>query len=117
MKEKLLEKKQLETEQIILYAPNSLDYITEKIIDNTLKKLPKIYNFFNINNYRKFKINLFDNLDKFREFVLSMREDKNSLPEYATGTYDLGMINAYIHPKIIINSPLYIKKHIRLVTK
>jgi len=110
MNKKLLEEKQLETDQILLYAPISLDYITEKMINNTLQKLPEIYNFFNINNYRKFQINLFDNLEKFRDFVLSMRDDKKSLPDYATGTYDLGMINAYIHPNIVINSPLYIKK-------
>lgn len=87
------------------------------MIENTLIKLAEVYNFFNIDNYRKIQINLFDNLEKFREFVLSMREDKNSLPEYATGTYDLGMVNAYIHPNIVINSPLFIKKHIHPVMK
>ena len=44
MNENLLETKQIETEQIILHSPDSLNYITEKMIENTLIKLAEVYN-------------------------------------------------------------------------
>ena len=41
-------------------------------------------------------VNYFDNLGKFREFIYEIRGERETLPEYAKGTYDSGMINAYI---------------------
>jgi len=110
MKSKFLENLQFENDKIILYSPDSLNYITDEMINKTLEKIPEIYNFFGINSFRKIQINLFDDLEKYRQFVLSMRDNKNSLPKYATGTYDNGMVNAYIQSNIIINSALYKSK-------
>ena len=110
MDKTLLETQQLKTEELIVYAPDTLNYITKDMINSSLQKLPNIYNFFEIDSYRTFQVNIFDNLEKFRKFVLSMREDKNSLPEYARGTFDMGMINLFIENNIIKNSPLYKNK-------
>lgn len=110
MESKFLEKLQFENDKLVLYAPDSLNYITGEMINKTIEKLPDIYNFFGINNFRKLQINLFDDLEKFRNFVLSMRDDKNSLPEYAKGTYDNGMVNTYVHPRIVKGSELYKQK-------
>ena len=111
MTNKLLEKIQFNNDKIILYAPDSLKYITDEMIRKTLERMPEIYNFFGKSTFRKLQINLFDDLQKFRKFIICMRDgDENSLPEYAKGTFDQGMINAYVEPNIIKNSPLYISK-------
>lgn len=46
------------------------------------------------------------------EILYKLRGNKTSLPTYAKGTYDNGMINAFIEPNILINSEKYnIKIH------
>ena len=110
MKSKFLEKLQFENDKIILYSPDSLNYITNEMINNTLEKISKIYNFFGINSFRKLQINLFDDLEKFRSFVYDIKINNNPIPEYARGTYDRGMVNAYIQANIKINSLLYKEK-------
>ena len=104
-----MEKMQIDTKEYILYAPDSLNYITENI-GNLLKERMEFYKtLFDVKDFRKVVINYFDDLDKFREFIYELRGERASLPEYARGTSDKGMINAFIEPKpnIIIGSPLY----------
>ncbi len=105
-----MNKKQFENSDFVLYSPDSLNYITndmEQILEKTLKLYKKI---FDINKFRKVQINYFDDLDEFRNYIYKLRGEKNSLPEYARGTFDNGMINAYINPNIEYNSPLYNRK-------
>lgn len=64
---------------------------------------------FDIVSFRKIQINYFDSLEKFREYIYSLRGERKSLPEYATGTFDNGMINAFIKPNLLVGSPLYNK--------
>lgn len=94
-------KKQFENNNFILYAPDSLNYIT-KDMENILDKSLELYkNIFNTNNFRKVQINYFDDIKEFRNYIYTLRRESDSLPEYAKGTFDNGMINAYIEPNII----------------
>lgn len=110
MKSKFLENLQFENDKIILYSPDSLNYITGEMINKTLEKISEIYNFFGLNNFRKLQINLFDDLEKFRNFVYDIKINNNPIPEYARGTYDRGMVNAFIQTNIKTNSLLYKEK-------
>lgn len=96
----------------IINASDSLKYITEpttKILDIKVKEYE---NFFEVEKYRDIIINYFDNINDFRKFIYKLRGNNTSLPEYAEGTYDNGMINAFIDPNIPINSGKYnIKLH------
>ena len=90
-------------DNFILYSPDSLKYLTdgmEKILNNSLDDYKYL---FNVDNFRKIQINYFDDLDEFRNYIYNLRGEKESLPEYAKGTFDKGMINAYIEPNIIKN--------------
>lgn len=105
-----MEKIQFDNENFILYAPDSLKYITdnqEEILNNTLDRYKIL---FDIEEFDKVQINYFDDLEKFRQFIYKLRGEDFSLPSYAKGTFDNGMINAFIEKNIIINSPLYKKK-------
>ena len=105
-----MEKLQFENDNFVLYSPDSLNYITkdmEKILNESLQNY---YSLFNIDNFRKVQINYFDNLEEFRNYIYELRGENNSLPEYAKGTFDNGMINAYIQPNIIEGTPLYNKR-------
>ena len=107
---KIIEKKQFENDNFILYAPDSLEYITNKlplILENKIEFYKKL---FDIKKYRKIQINYFDDLDKFRNFIYELRGEKNSLPIYAKGTFDRGMINGFVDKNIAINTFLYSRK-------
>lgn len=83
-----MEKMQIDTKEYILYAPDSLNYITENI-GNLLKERMEFYKtLFDVKDFRKVVINYFDDLDKFREFIYELRGERASLPEYARGTFD-----------------------------
>lgn len=102
-----MEKKQFENNNFVLYSPDSLNYITkdmDKILNESLELYKKI---FNVKDFRKVQINYFDDINKFREYIYSLRGEKESLPEYAKGTFDNGMINAYIETDLDINKSLY----------
>ena len=43
-------------------------------------------------------------------YIYHLRGEKESLPSYAKGTFDEGMINAFIEPNWLVGSPMYIKK-------
>lgn len=79
---------------IINYSENLKELANEtiKILD---KKIPEYEKIFNINLKEKVIVNYFDDKESFRKFIYEIRGE-DTLPEYATATYDEGMINAYI---------------------
>lgn len=100
----------------ILNAPQSLKYITDNMHDVLNDKIEQYKKIFKIKQLNPIQINYFDNIEEFRNFIYKIRGEKESLPEYATGTYDNGMINAFITPNIDINSndykiKLYLANH------
>lgn len=105
-----MEKKQFESENYVLYSPDSLKYITDNMIVILDKKIDYYKKLFGVNSFRKVQINFFDNIENFRNYIYSLRGENKSLPEYAQGTFDNGMINAYISPNLDINSDLYKKR-------
>lgn len=105
-----MQKKQFENDNFVLYSPDSLNYITyglESMLNESLELYKKI---FEIDNFRKVQINYFDNIEDFRNYIYELRGEKNSLPEYAKGTFDNGMINAFIQPNIIAGTPLFMHR-------
>ena len=92
-------KKQVENRDFVLYSPDNLKVLNEEIIKILPEKLDFYKKIFKINDFRQVKINLFDNLDDFRAFIHDLRGEKTSLPSYAIGTFDNGMINLYLDPK------------------
>jgi hypothetical protein len=105
-----MEKIQIDNEKYIIYSPDSLKYITDSMMSILNESIFLYQSLFDVNQFRKFRINYFDNIDQFREFIYSLRGEETSLPEYAVGTFDNGMINAFIQPNIIVGTPLYNKK-------
>lgn len=84
---------------IINYS-DSLEELIDKTVEVLDNKIKEYENIFNINIKDKIVINYFDNLEEFREFIYNIRGERKSLPEYAKGTYDKDMINAYIDIKL-----------------
>ena len=80
----------------IINYTESLEELIDKTVEVLNKKIKEYENIFNITIKDKIVINYFDNLEEFREFIYEIRGERNSLPAYAKGTYDKGMINAYI---------------------
>lgn len=83
---------QSETENYCLYCPDSLKDIFIEVIPFFEKKLKDYCLLFKIKKFRKIRINCFDDIQEFRNFIYSLRKE-DTLPKYATGTYDEGMIN------------------------
>ncbi len=98
---------QFDNDNFVLYAPDSLNYITNDLEDILVNSLNIFKNIFDVVNFRKVRINYFDNIEDYRNFVYRLRGEKESLPQYAQGSCDDGMINAYISPSIIEGTPLY----------
>lgn len=100
-----MKKVQFDNDNFILYAPDSLSIITEGL-ENILNSSFKFYKkLFGVDSFRKIQINFFDNIDKFREFIYGLRGEWESLPEYAKGTFDQGMINMYLNPNMKEDNP------------
>lgn len=104
-----MNKKQYEDNNFIIYAPDTLKFIIDKMIGILNKSFEFYKKLFDINKFRKVQINFFDEIDDFKDYLYSLGTKKDSLPEYTTGTYDKGMINAYINPKILFGTKLYYK--------
>ena len=98
-----MEKLQNNNEYFTIYAPDSLKYITKPMEEVLIEKSNLYKEIFHLDNVRKVIVNYFDNMESFREFIYELRGERESLPEYARGTYDKGMVNAYfpdnINPK------------------
>ena len=105
-----MQKKQFENDSFVLYSPDSLNYITndlEAILNESLELYKKL---FDVDKFRKVQINYFDNREDYRNYIYELRGEKESLPKYAKGTFDNGMINAFIQPNIIEGTPLFIHR-------
>ena len=105
-----MEKIQYDCEEYIIYSPDSLKYITNSMPNILNESLSFYKSLFEVDSFRKFQINYFDNIKTFREYVYLLRGEKESLPEYAKGTFDNGMINSFIEPNILAGTSLYRKK-------
>lgn len=79
-------------------CPESLEELSKETALLLNSKILEYQTLFGIDKIEQISINYFDDLDKFREFIYGLRGEKDSLPKYAHGTYDNGMINAYINP-------------------
>ena len=102
-----MEKVQFENEIVILYSPDSLKYITDNMQSILIKSFKFYKELFDIEIFRKIQINYFDDLEKFRNYIYELRGEKDSLPKYAKGTFDNGMVNSYISPNMDTNSMQY----------
>ena len=100
-----MEKVQFDNDNFILYAPDSLNIITEGLEDILSSSFEFYKKLFGVNSFRKIQINFFDDLGKFREFIYDLRGEKEPLPDYAKGTFDHGMINMYLNPNMKNDSP------------
>ncbi len=89
---------------------SSLEALAKATVLLLNKKMKEFKEFFDISNSEKIVVNYFDDLEEFREFIYSLRGERNSLPKYAKGTYDNGMVNAYINPKFQLKR-LYTASH------
>ncbi len=104
-----MNKLQVDNNWYIVYAPDSLKYITDnmyEILDNRIAFYKEL---FDVNSFRKIQINYFDKIEDFRKFIYDLRKEDN-LPNYARGTFDKGMINAYVENNLKVSSPLYNKR-------
>ena len=102
-----MEKLQNECMEYKLYSPDSLKYITDNMQDILISKINEYKKLFDIDNLKQIQINFFDDIGEFRNFIYKLRGESNSLPEYAVGTFDNDMINAYIEKDIPIDSKKY----------
>jgi hypothetical protein len=96
-----------------LYKINYSDSLQE-LAETTIKllqiKIDEYKKLFNIQIDEQIVVNYFDNLEQFREFIYEIRGERKSLPKYAKGTYDNGMINAYIESNTQLKR-LYTSSH------
>src|SRR5574344_1327952 len=102
--------KQLNKNNINFLYSESLEELAIETIKLLVLKQQEYKEFFNIENIEEIRVNYFDKLEYFRKFIYELRGEKTSLPEYATGTYDQGMINAFIDSKTQMNR-LYTASH------
>ena len=77
---------------------DSLQELAESTIKLLQIKIDEYKKLFNIQFDEQIVVNYFDNLEQFREFIYEIRGERKSLPKYAKGTYDDGMVNACIEP-------------------
>ncbi len=102
--------KKIETSLCKINYSDSLEKLSEATVSLLNQKIKKFKFFFDISNNEQIVVNYFDNIEEFREFIYSIRGERDSLPKYAKGTYDNGMVNAYINPKFQLKR-LYTASH------
>ena len=88
----------LETNLCKIWYSDSLQELANSTVELLQNKIIEYKNLFNIKFDEQIIVNYFDNLEEFREFIYNIRGERESLPKYAKGTYDNGMVNAYIEP-------------------
>lgn len=103
-------RKILETTHVKLNYSESLEDLAQATIPLLEQKIEEYKLFFNISDIGQIIVNYFDNIEEFRKFIYSLRGEKDSLPEYARGTYDNGMINSCVEPKLQLKR-LYTASH------
>ena len=103
--------KTLKDKYFTINCSDSLVDIVKDMFKMSSYKTKEIYNFFKVDNFRCVVVNLFDDLGEFKSFVANIRGVSiDDLPKYVQGTFDKGMINAYINSNIKKDSTLYKRK-------
>ena len=105
-----MEKKQFENNNFVLYAPDSLKHVFNNLEEVLYETLEVYKGLFDVDDFRQVQIHYFDDRDEFRNYVYELRGEKESLPKYAQGTFDKGMIIAYIDPNLKEVDPLFNKR-------
>lgn len=88
----------------------SLEDLAQATLSLLDKKIIEYSIFFCVNIEEKINVNYFDTIEEFRKFIYEIRGERDSLPEYAKGTYDNGMVNACVNPKFQLKR-LYTASH------
>lgn len=102
--------KVLETNLCKINYSESLKELAEATIQLLEGKIIEYKLFFDISTNEQIIVNYFDTVEEFREFIYEIRGERDSLPEYARGTYDNGMVNACVNPKFQLKR-LYTASH------
>lgn len=98
----------IDTKNVILYFPSCFEKIANDMLKMYERKIGKIYTTFGIDDFRKIQVNLFSDRQEFRNYIIGLRNgDEASLPKWAGGTYDNGMVNTYIEEETNHNIQLY----------
>ena len=103
-------RKSLKTNLCEINYSESLENLAQATVSLLNKKIEEYKLFFSISSDEPIVVNYFDNVEEFREFIYSLRGERDSLPEYATGTYDNEMVNACVNPKFQLKR-LYTARH------
>lgn len=105
-----MEKMQFDNKNFILYAPDSLKHVYKNLEEKLDESLNLYKELFDVDDFRKVEIHYFDNKEDFRNYVYELRGEKESLPKYAVGTGDDGMIIAYIDSNLKEEDPIFKKR-------
>lgn len=103
-------RKILETNLCKINYSDSLEDLAEATVQLLNKKIIEYRLFFESSISEQIVVNYFDTVEGFREFIYEIRGERDSLPEYARGTYDNGMVNACVNPKFQLKR-LYTASH------
>lgn len=103
-------RKVLETNLCKINYSESLEDLAQATLSLLDKKIIEYSIFFGVNIEEKINVNYFDTIEEFREFIYEIRGERDSLPEYAKGTYDNEMVNAFVNPKFQLKR-LYTASH------
>ena len=103
-------RKVLETNLCKINYAESLEKLAEATVQLLDKKIIEYKLFFGSPISEQIIVNYFDTVEEFREFIYEIRGERDSLPEYARGTYDNGMVNACVNPKFQLKR-LYTASH------
>lgn len=103
-------KKVLETNLCKINYSESLEKLAEATVQLLEQKIIEYKLFFDLSTSEQITVNYFDTVEEFRRFIYEIRGKRDSLPEYARGTYDNGMVNACVNPKFQLKR-LYTASH------
>ncbi len=103
-------RKVLETNLCKINYSESLEDLAQATLSLLDKKIIEYSIFLGVNIEEKINVNYFDTIEEFRKFIYEIRGERDSLPEYAKGTYDNGMVNACVNPKFQLKR-LYTASH------